>query len=105
MADVVLPVVPEIVLVVVRAHGAVDVRAARAGLDRLEGRVLERDHVVEHPRVARLKACRSPSSARVPSGSPTQARAAPVTSTSPSWKTMLFASACGMAALRPICPR
>jgi len=30
---------------------------------------------------------------------------APVTSTSPAWKTMLFGSACGIAALRPICPR
>ena len=42
--------------VVVRAHGAVDVGAARAGLDRLEGGVLQRDHVVEHPALLRSTA-------------------------------------------------
>ena len=49
VADVVLPVLPEIMLLVVRAHRAVDVGAARTGLDRLKGGVLQRDHVVEHP--------------------------------------------------------
>src|SRR5438445_11258865 len=90
--DMVLPVIPEPVLVVIRAHGAVDVRAARSRLHRLECRVLERDHVVEQLALLRRRLSdhhRALELRVVPhTGAP-----APVTSTSPSWKTMLFASA------------
>ena len=47
VADMVLPVPPELVPVVVRAHRTVDVGAACPGANRLECRVLEGDHVVE----------------------------------------------------------
>src|SRR6476619_8051016 len=43
----VFPVVPEMVVVVAVANGAVDVRTTCARLDRLEGGVLQRDHVIE----------------------------------------------------------
>ena len=42
-----LPVLPQPVLVVVRADRAIDVRAAGTGLHGVECGVLERDHVIE----------------------------------------------------------